>query len=100
MNRPTSVQPEPSEVALRSLESERIVLRRQKRFAISRGLLAILVVLLACSVAAQAQVTSLMMTGDAGDYIGGGQFYFYTLADGTFGAQQNSSQGVSLSFST
>jgi hypothetical protein len=74
--------------------------RCQKSYEASRGLLVILLVLYACSVSAQAQVTSLTMTGDAGDYIGGGQFYFYTPADGAFGAQQNSSQGVSLSFST
>src|SRR5437879_2756766 len=53
-----------------------------------------------CSTAAQAQVTSLTMISDAGDYIGGGQFYFYTPADGTFTAQQNFAQGVSLAFNT
>lgn len=56
--------------------------------------------LLVLSVPAQAQVTSLTMVSDPGDYIGGGQFYFYTPADGTFSAQKNYDQGVSLSFNT
>lgn len=49
---------------------------------------------------AQAQVTSLTLNSDPGDYIGGGQFLFFTPADGTFGAYQNYDQGVSLSFNT
>jgi hypothetical protein len=61
---------------------------------------AMLFALLAFSVSAQAQVTSLTMVSDPGDYIGGGQFYFYTPADGAFSAQQNYDQGVSLSFIT
>jgi len=56
------------------------MLRCQKSYEVSRGLLVVLLVLFACSVSAQAQVTSLTMTSDAGDYIGGGQFYFYTPA--------------------
>jgi len=56
--------------------------------------------LLACSMPARAQVTSLTLTSDAGDYIGGGQFYFFAIADGAFSAQQNSYQGVSLAFNT
>ena len=49
---------------------------------------------------AQAQVTSLTMNSDSGDYIGQGQFYFFTPADGNFTASQNYDQGVSLSFGT
>ncbi len=47
---------------------------------------------------AHAQVTSLRLNSDPGDYIGGGQFTFLTPSDGTFSAQQNSDQGVSISF--
>lgn len=65
-----------------------------------RCLGAALFALSAFSVTAFAQVTSLTMTGDPSDYIGGGQFYFYTPADGAFMAQQNSGQGVSVSFHT
>jgi VCBS repeat-containing protein len=67
---------------------------------ISQRLAAMLLVLCAFSVSAHAQVTSLTMVSDPGDYIGAGQFYFYTPADGTFSAQQNSAQGVSLAFNT
>jgi len=55
---------------------------------------------LACSVPVHAQVTSLTMFSDPGDYIGGGQFHFYTPADGNFSAQGNYAGGVSLSFNT
>lgn len=55
---------------------------------------------LACSVSVHAQVTSLTMFSDPGDYIGGGQFQFYTPAEGTFSAQRNYAEGVSLSFNT
>ena len=47
---------------------------------------------------AHAQVTSLRLNSDPGDYIGGGQFTFLTPSDGTFSAQQNFDQGVSISF--
>ena len=49
---------------------------------------------------ARAQVTSLTMNSDSGDYIGGGQFQFYTPSDGVFSAYQNYDQGVSLSFNS
>jgi hypothetical protein len=49
---------------------------------------------------AQAQVTSLTLNSDPGDYIGLGQFLFFTPGDGTFSAYQNYDQGVSLSFNT
>ncbi len=47
---------------------------------------------------AHAQVTSLRLNSDPGDYIGGGQFTFLTPSDGTFSAQPNFDQGVSISF--
>jgi len=49
---------------------------------------------------AHAQVTSLTLSSDPGDYIGGGQFLFFTSSDGTFTAQQNAAQGVSVAFNT
>lgn len=49
---------------------------------------------------ARAGVTSLLLTGDQGDYISGGQTQFYTDADGAFGASRNYHNGVSLSFHT
>lgn len=61
---------------------------------------AVLLAVFAFSIPAHAQVTSLTMTSDPGDYIGGGQTYIYTEADGQFGAQVNSDQSVSLSFIT
>jgi len=55
--------------------------------------------LLLCSFAsAYGQVTSLTFNSDPGDYIGGGQFTFLTPSDGSFNAQQNYDQGVSISF--
>jgi hypothetical protein len=57
-------------------------------------------VVLACSTPVHAGVTSITFISDPGDYIAGGQFYFYAPADGSFSAQQNSFQGVSLSFNT
>ena len=65
-----------------------------------RNLFAILFAVLACSFPARAQVTSLTLISDPGDFVGGGQFYFFTPADGAFTAQQNFDQGVSLSFNT
>ena len=52
------------------------------------------------SASVHAQVTSLSLISDQGDYIGGGQFLFFTPVDGTFGAQQNFGQGVSISFNS
>jgi hypothetical protein len=60
----------------------------------------ILFAALAWSASVQAQITSLTMMSDPGDYIGGGQFYFYTPADGTFSAQGTYGQPVTLSFNT
>lgn len=47
---------------------------------------------------ANAQVTSLTLNSDPGDYIGGGQSLFLTPADGTFSATTNFDSGVSVSF--
>jgi hypothetical protein len=49
---------------------------------------------------AAAQVTSLSMTSDAGDYIGQGQTYLYTPADGTFDAQVGDDNSVRFFFNT
>jgi len=61
-------------------------------------ILLILFALLALGSNARAQVTSLTLNSDPGDFIGGGQFTFLTSSDGTFSAQQNFDQGVSISF--
>ena len=45
---------------------------------------------------ANAQVTSLTLNSDPGDFIGGGQPLFLTPGDGTFNATTNSDGGVSL----
>jgi len=58
------------------------------------------VVMLLLAANAQAGVTSLLLSGDPGDYISGGQTQFYTDADGAFGASRNYQNGVSLSFHT
>jgi len=47
---------------------------------------------------AHAQVTSLTLNSDPGDFIGGGQSLFLTPADGTFNATTNFDSGVSVSF--
>ncbi len=44
--------------------------------------------------------TMLMMISSAGDPVGQGLFYFYSLADGTFAASPNYDNGVSVSFGT
>jgi hypothetical protein len=44
--------------------------------------------------------TSLTMNSDPGDYIGQGQQYLYTTTDGTFTAERNNDNGVSISFQT
>jgi hypothetical protein len=82
----TLAQQKALDVLRPNLGEERIAPRQQNKCAVSRSLFAILAVTLACSVGASAQVASLTMTSDAGDYIGGGQFYFYTPADGIFSA--------------
>jgi len=61
----------------------------------------LLVGLLMLALPAAAQVTSLSMTSDPGDYIGAGQTYFYSAADGEFRAQVHSGGGgISISFNT
>src|SRR5207248_4658323 len=64
------------------------------------GLLLIALGLTILGTRAGAQVTSLTLNSDSGDYVGQGQFSFFTPADGTFSANQNYDQGVSLSFNT
>ncbi len=44
--------------------------------------------------------TSLVMTSDAGDYIGAGQTYDYTPYDGVFSVSKNYDNGVSIDFNT
>jgi hypothetical protein len=44
--------------------------------------------------------TALLMSSDPGDYIGGGQNYFYTLNDGSFSASNSSSGYIQISFET
>lgn len=84
----------------RSSQSEGTILpQSQKIWAFGRRLSLIFWIAFACTASAQAQVTSLTMTSDPGDFVGLGQFYFFTPADGTFSAQQNFDQGVSLNFS-
>lgn len=48
---------------------------------------------------AAAQNTGLIMDSPQGDYIGQGQSYYYTPADGTFTASKNFDNGVSINFS-
>jgi hypothetical protein len=59
--------------------------------------LGVIVVLAAMPAIAVAQVTSLTMQSDSGDYIGQGQTYSYTPADGTFSVTAGS--GIQVSFS-
>lgn len=63
---------------------------------------ALLATLASCVVAsrADAQVTSLYMESDLGDWVGGGQTYSFTPADGAFTAYRNYDNGVSLSFNS
>jgi hypothetical protein len=68
--------------------------------AFGRSILAFLVMMIGAVTGAKAGVTSLTMVSDAGDYIGGGQFYFYTPNDGTFTGQSSSNQIVTFSFNT
>jgi hypothetical protein len=49
---------------------------------------------------AHAQVTSLTLNSDPGDFVGQGQFLFFTPADGSFSAHQNFDQGASFTFNT
>jgi hypothetical protein len=56
--------------------------------------------LIASSREANAAVTSLLLDSEPGDYIGGGQRLFFGSSDGTFTAQRNFANGVSISFST
>jgi hypothetical protein len=58
----------------------------------------LLLVFSALTAAAHAQVTSLSLNSDPGDFIGQGQTTFLTPADGTFSASKNFDNGVSVFF--
>src|SRR5439155_2099831 len=64
------------------------------------AILSVILLILACHPMADAEVTSLTLSSDPGDYVGGGQFFFLTPSDGTFTAQQNFDHGVSVAFHT
>ena len=83
-----------------SFSDAKVPLMTCLQMTISQRLAAMLLFLCTFSMSAHAQVTSLTMVSDPSDYIGAGQFYFYTPADGTFSAQQNNAKGVSLAFNT
>ncbi len=69
--------------------------------ALRAALLLFLLGVLAHALPAAAQVTSLSMTSDPGDYIGQGQTYNYAQADGIFSAQvYDNNAGVIISFRT
>ena len=48
---------------------------------------------------ASAQNTALVMDSDPGDYIGAGQNYYFTPADGAFTANESATHAVSIGFS-
>ena len=56
--------------------------------------------LLLAAPTAQAGSTSLSMRSEPGDFVGAGQEYLYTLADGTFSIHKNAGNGVSITFNT
>lgn len=66
----------------------------------SRLPLLVLVVLAGIGEISWATQTSLSMSSDPGDYIGGGQQYYYSSSDGAFTAYRNFANGVSVSFNT
>jgi len=43
--------------------------------------------------------TALVLDSEPGDYIGGGQNYYFTPADGTFSASRNLDNSVTVTFS-
>ena len=65
-----------------------------------RRILFVPILLLLFAANARAQVTSLLLTGDSGDYISGGQTQYFTPSDGTFDAWMNYSNGVTVAFHT
>ena len=70
------------------------------RSAVRRFTFVVSIFVLLIAAQAHAGVTSLLLTGDPGDYITGGRTYFYTDADGPFTATLNYHNGVSLAFHT
>lgn len=64
------------------------------------ALLLILLGVLVQAMPAAAQVTSLSMTSDTGDYVGGGEIHLYTPAEGTFTAEVGPENSIRIFFST
>src|SRR5258705_5498389 len=64
------------------------------------ALLGVWVLLAVLATEVQAGVTSLMLHGEPGDYIVGDQTLTFTEAQGTFTAQRNYDNGISVSFHT
>ncbi|MGZ8993087.1 MAG: hypothetical protein ACXW16_03640 [Burkholderiaceae bacterium] len=64
------------------------------------ALLLCLLGMLTQAMPAAAQVTSINMTSDPGDYIGQGQTYLYTPADGPFIALVGDDNSITISFNT
>ena len=60
------------------------------------GLITVFVLLFAAE--ARADVTSMLLTGDPGDYISAGRTLYFTSADGTLNASMNYANGVSVWF--
>ncbi|HET7696107.1 MAG TPA: putative Ig domain-containing protein [Vicinamibacterales bacterium] len=65
-----------------------------------RRILLSAVFVLLFAVEARAGSTSLLLTGDPGDYITGGRTMYFTAADGAFTAYRNYDNGVSIGFNT
>jgi Putative Ig domain len=63
-----------------------------------RRLVLVTVFVLVFAVEATAASTSLLLTGDPGDYISGGKTLYFTAADGTFTAYKNYNNGVTIAF--
>jgi hypothetical protein len=66
------------------------------RFSGKGSALLILIPLLTQALPAAAQVTSLNMTSDPGDYVGQGQTYYVTTSDSFFTTAGNQNGGVSI----
>ena len=61
-----------------------------------RAAFLLITALLLAAPTAQAGSTSLVMRSEPGDFVGAGQEYLYTLADGTFSINRNPGNGVSI----
>lgn len=76
----------------------RTEMKRKEAQMASHRIVWIVLSLLLLAASAQAQVTSLSLSGDSGDFIVGNQTIFLTPADGTFTVNQNFDNGVSMFF--